>query len=498
MRTLLKFPRHTPVAALAFFAVFAVLAMPHSAQAATSTWNTTNTGLWSTASNWNPGVPAAGDTAQFNGGTVNGNQIVQLGADATIAAMIFDNTGTTQLQSSSSTARTLTLGGTNITVSSGAGAVTIGDATNVLNMNLNQQNTLFTLEGTNGLTFVNTLANNMANSTVTLTVNGPGALTLAGFNLGRTNSGGKTAIINGSANVQIHGVVANNSLDNAACILTYSGTGTLTLSGSNTYTGTTVIGGGGTVSVGNIEVSEGASNLGNSTNAVAFAIGNGTAGKLSYTGNSVTFSRGIVVSNANTIAAIDTTTAGQTLTITNTVAFSSSTQTLVVGGAGNTTIHGNITGNGRITKNDAGTLLLTGSNGNSSFKNTINGGTLQYGTANSLLGGSTSLWTTSNIAVASGATMALNVGGTGEFTAANVTTLLGNLGGTNGGSAGGFAAGANVGFDTANASGGSFTITNNLANSSGSGGGALGLAKSGAGTLILSGSNSYTGQHGDP
>jgi autotransporter-associated beta strand protein len=54
----------------------------------------------------------------------------------------------------------------------------------------------------------------------------------------------------------------------------------------------------------------------------------------------------------------------------------------------------------------------------------------------------------------------------------------------------GLQAGSSIGFDT---TAGDFNLTNNIANSTGSGGGSLGLTKLGLGTLTLSGSNSYSG-----
>jgi autotransporter-associated beta strand protein len=72
-----------------------------------------------------------------------------------------------------------------------------------------------------------------------------------------------------------------------------------------------------------------------------------------------------------------------------------------------------------------------------------------------------------------------------------VTTILAGLGGevNNNGLRGGSA----IAFDTANAAGGNFGITNILANSTGTGSGSLGITKLGAGTLTLSGANTFSG-----
>ncbi|MFA6959279.1 MAG: autotransporter-associated beta strand repeat-containing protein [Opitutaceae bacterium] len=405
--------------AAAFFA--ALSCIPQLAHAATYYWDTTTTSLWATGANWSNDAVSGGttgtvttsaDTAVFNQSSLNGNEIVQFGADAAVDGIIFSNTGTTSLQSNSSTSRTLTLGVNGITVDSAAGAVTIGDATNILDVAFSQPSTTFTLNGSNSLTFVNSVTQTASGSNVSTTVNGAGnTLTLGAYNLGNAGTG-KNVTIKGSADVQINGTVADNST--TASNLIYGGTGTLTLSGNNTYTGTTTISGGGTVSIG------GVSGLGNATSAVIFSTG--TGGKLSYTGNSATFTRGFSLSNASTVGQIDTTTAGQTLTIaTGNITFSSSSQTLIIGGAGNTTISSSITGAGKLTKQDAGTLLLSGTN-TYTGATTINAGTLALGATNALatgtaitLGGGTLNLGGFNPAAAFTTTLTMTSGSTIDF-----------------------------------------------------------------------------------
>ena len=193
----------------------AALLAVQSAQAATYYWDTTTTGLWATGANWSNNavtagttgvVPLATDFAFFNQSSVNGAEIIQLGANTTIGGITFANTGTTLLDSDSATPRLLTLGSGGITINSGAGAVTIGDATNVTNILLGA---------------AQTWANNSSSSFTVL--NG-------------LNEGGNLLTINGSGNTAISGVISNGSL-------TTTGTGTLTLNGSavNTYTGATTV-----------------------------------------------------------------------------------------------------------------------------------------------------------------------------------------------------------------------------------------------------------------
>ena len=143
-----------------------------------------------------------------------------------------------------------------------------------------------------------------------------------------------------------------------------------------------------------------------------------------------------------------------------------------------------------MTKVGSGTLTLTGANtytGNT----TISSGTLQFAKQTSLYNGTNASWTAANIKVASGGTLALNVGGASEFSTGNVTTLLTNLGGLGGAvSNNGLQSGSKIAFDT---TGGNFTVANNIADSTGTGGGAIGLTKRGTNTLTLTGANTYTG-----
>jgi len=124
----------------------------------------------------------------------------------------------------------------------------------------------------------------------------------------------------------------------------------------------------------------------------------------------------------------------------------------------------------------------------------VYGGCLLFGLTASCYGGDTAKWTAANlIATTNGAGLGFRVGGAGEFTASDITTLLTNLGGLGGAvNNNGLMASGAIGFDTTN-SGGSFTIADNIANSTGTGGGAVGILKYGAGLLYLTGVCTQTG-----
>ena len=137
---------------------------------------------------------------------------------------------------------------------------------------------------------------------------------------------------------------------------------------------------------------------------------------------------------------------------------------------------------------------LTATNTNTGHTYASGGSTLEFVNRASLYNANTASWTATNINVSSGSTLAVAVGGTNQFTTADITTLLGNLGTAAGGqttSGTGFISGALIGIDTTGATG-SVTYSGVINNSTGVVG-ALGLNKLGTGTLILSGANTYTG-----
>jgi len=380
-----------------------------------------------------------------------------------------------------------TLGGTS-TMSIGGGgfddsANTSGTTT--INANVSYGSSQSWLVGVGGNLVLNGLTK-VTNNSRTITVNG-GTVTIAQFDaLSSANqiafTGNGTVIINAAA-----------ASANVAGPVFIQGTATL------------VFGNKAAIGTGNVTMA----NTGTTLKAgVDLSAGNAVANNFIGDTFTVAGSNNLTLSGTFTNSAAGTLTnsldIGKTLVLFGNfgLAEGGTARTQTITGAGNTTISGAITNFvtsgtavGSLAKTGSGTLTLSG--GNNTYTGTTsvgaNGGTLQVATQNSLYNNTTASWTAANIRVASGGTLAFNVGGTGEFTTGNVTMLLGNLAASTNATTNGMAAGSTLGFDTTNASGSTFTIADVLANTTGTAGGARGLTKLGAGALVLSNSNTYTG-----
>ncbi|MBI4663782.1 MAG: autotransporter-associated beta strand repeat-containing protein [Verrucomicrobia bacterium] len=274
------------------------------------------------------------------------------------------------------------------------------------------------------------------------------------------------ATVAGGANATINQSISGSSG------LTKLGAGTLTLGGANAYSGAT------TVSAGVLDLRNNAA-LGTTSDAASVAggaalqvdgsgliiaepvsalVGSGISGggALRNLANNNTWSGAITLGSGGARINSD----GGTLILSGGI--SGAGQPLTVGGAGNVTISGVIgTTTGTLTKDGTGTLTLSGAN-TYSGATTVSSGTLRLGTAGAI-------GDTSDVSVSSGATFDVN---------GNVETI-GSLAG-----AGNVTLGA-----------GHLTTGGNNRSRSHSGAisGTGSLTKTGTGTFIFSGNNSYTG-----
>ncbi|WP_333679962.1 autotransporter-associated beta strand repeat-containing protein [Dyella sp.] len=268
--------------------------------------------------------------------------------------------------------------------------------------------------------------------------------TITGGNLTGFSGGGTLGILQNSTGTF---TVASTIVDSGggAIGFTKAGTGQVTLSGSNTYTGVTTLSGG-QLNVSTIGSGGTASGIGASSNAPSnLVIQNGT---LNYTGATATTDRGFTLVNG-----------GPSRTIN------------VANAAANLTFTGQVTSpdNSDFTKTGAGTLTLANAANN-------------YVGATNIAGGELGVTTLANGGLASGigassnasSNLVLSGGGALQYTGATSSTDRGFT-----------LSSGNGGFDIANAA--------TDLNVSGTAIGPGQLVKSGAGTLTLSGTNTFTG-----
>jgi autotransporter-associated beta strand protein len=204
-----------------------------------------------------------------------------------------------------------------------------------------------------------------------------------------------------------------------------------------------------------------------------------SASQITFSGNSTGVTTGTNPSSFGTPSARTLTLTG-TNTDANTIA--GNLQDSSAAGAGVLT----------LAKSGVGAWVLSGAN-TYTGTTTINVGTLSFTKQTSLYNNAQGSWTPTKITVAAGAILALGVGdsASGYFDATALDTFRN---GTHMGLSTpttGFKSGAILGFDTTYATAGVFAYNSNIGNF----GGSLtdGLAKLGAGTLVLGGINAYTG-----
>ncbi len=352
------------------------------------------------------------------------------------------------------TTGTLPTNSDDVTISnSGGGTVTISGTQNANSITLGSSSAITLAPGTPGTIdlgsaaggsgiFATTVANNTISTPIILdslataisfSNTSTGTLSISGTVTGSATIGTQAlTLATASGSVAVSGVIADGT-GGGHVVLTKSGTGTATLSGANTYTGGTTI-------------SAGTLILGSSTAL-------GSSGTISLTGGTLQYSS----ASSTDYSARISTAAGQLYNVNT-------------GGQNVTWATGLTSSGATLTKSGLGTLTLSGTN-TYSGGTTVNGGTLEATKTAALSGYNVS----GQVQVSSVGTLAVNVGGAGQWTAANIDTLRSNVS---------FANGAALGIDT---TGGNFTYGSNI-------GGNIGLTKLGTNnTLTLSGTNSYSG-----
>ena len=385
----------------------------------------------------------SGTLAIVAGVTGTGDLTVNGAGNTTISSAI--TTGTGALNVNTSGSGSVTLSGANTytgatTVNSGAlslsGSSTTIQGALIQNGGTINETTSSQIGSASAVT-LNSGTLNLSNGTSqTLTGN---LNTFAGstINLG-TSGAGAALTLNQAGTDKLNGVVAGSGS------LTTGGTGTTILVGANTYSGGTTtsstvdITNSSSLGTGSVTVNSGGTvqTQNNITVANAFSV--------SGTGAS---SNGAIenLSGANTISG-PITVAGNSriqadlgsLTLSGAVGIGSNT--LNVGGSGNTVVNAGITGasGSSLTKDGSGTLSLGVANPTFLGSIAINAGTLQTNTSGAISGNALSLasgatlnlgGTSQSVGAFTGAG-ALNLGSNGSFTLLGSSTLSGTLAGT--------------------------------------------------------------------
>ncbi|WP_420104009.1 autotransporter outer membrane beta-barrel domain-containing protein [Bosea sp. (in: a-proteobacteria)] len=362
--------------------------------------------------------------------------------------------------------------------------------------------------------------------TGSVTKEGLGALTLTGTNSyagGTTINSGTLRVGNGGTSGSITGNVVNNGVlafdrsDTTSFAGAISGTGSLTKDGLGTLTltGTNSYAGGTTINSGTLRVGNG----GSSGSITGDVVNNGVlafdrsdttsfAGTISGTGSLTKDALGALTLTGTNTYTGGTTIANGSLRVGNGGTSGSiagnvvNTAVLIFDRSDATSFAGAISGVGRVAKNGAGTLTLTGTNSYTGGT-VINAGTLRVGnggTSGAIIG---EVWNngvlafdrsdTTSFAGAISGTGSVSKNGTGTLTLTGTNTYTGGTtinagalrigdGGTSGSITGDVVNNGTLAFVRSDSISFGGTIS-----------GTGGLGKGGVGTLTLTGGNTFTG-----
>jgi autotransporter-associated beta strand protein len=456
-----------------FAAALATVLLATSAPAASYTWSGPAGGTWDvTATNWSTGaawdsVNGPGNAAVFNtaslsatvSGTVytngitfnqtttlNGGTITLSGTTPTVALGASGNSstiksllaGTSGVTVSATGAEDLYVGGNNSGLS---GSWQIGAGVRVLA----ESNNAFG----SGDVYVDSTAAN-----VDLGINGPGITVANNFHIQGAHQGGaifmRNSTVNGSIDLLGSATIAGYGTDILGGVISNSATANLTFDLQNTS--------GALIKLGNANTYTGTTTLQNATNATGLILANANAlqnSTLLTASNQVIFDKG-VSGHAFTLGGLGA--ASGTLALQDNATTPDPVALSIGNNNASTNFGGTLSGSGSLTKIGTGTLTLSGSN-------SYAGGTIVAAGVLSL----------GNLAALSGGGNIAFGGGTLQFSTSNTADYSARIQ-------------SSAGPITIDSNGQSVTFASPLVSSN-----TGGLTKLGTGTLVLSGSNGYTG-----
>lgn len=444
------------------------------------------------------GVNVHNLTFDVSGYTVTGSGIITLGTTSTATGTPTINVYSaiaTYTNGSSSLTMSSVLAGSVGLIKDGYGTLNLVGA-NTLTGGITVRKGLLNVQNTGALG--SNAVDITAGAIVNIATSGifSNAFTLNGMGQGGGTYGGgdykASLFIDGhTKSVALSGLITLNS---GSCSIGVYGDSSGTITGQITGSGNLVRGNGTrSADYGNLVISNTSNNYTGSTIINGGSLTLGASGVIPDASNLVFAANSISVADVLNMAGYSETVAGLSSVSGATAAIKNSgsgTSVLTVGygttGSYSSLFAGSITGAIAVTKIGAGLQTLSGTNSYTGVT-TASVGTLQFAKEVSLYNNTSASWTASNIIVSSGATLALNVGGTGEFTATDVATLA-----ALGSSTGGFQNGSILGLNTTN-SGGTFTYSSVLADTN-AGANSIGLTKLGAGMLTLGAANTYSGE----
>jgi len=465
---------------LSGLAAIALFLAPGKANATAIYWDG-GSGNWSTVTAWSTAsnattpdpaaVPGTADTATFNISTVNGAATISLNGSQSALGVTFANTAATIIQGTA-TGQTLTLGASGLTVNSGAGAVTIGSTTaaNAAGVVLGASQ-VWTNSSGNVLTVTNGITGTNLN------------LSLAGGSVTMGSQTSTTSVIN-------------------------LGTGTFTSTvgsmemGANVNTmGTAVI------KSGSVFV-RAASNFGTASVQLGDTAANATGASLRLA-SGVTFTRPITLNSGTTGGITINTLGSASVTVSGAVSGTNSSLTvqtsLGTSGTGAITMSGGINHVGSLTLSNSsstgasvGTVTISGVIGSNVTALNVSKSGSATGTQKGVLSSTSNAYTGATT-INSGAILQLgasnvipdgsgkgNVVVNGTF---DLNTFSETINGLTGSGTIDKTVATNTSTLTVGSNGQTSTFPGTIKNSAGT----LALAKTGSGTITLSGTNTYTG-----